>query len=207
MRQTGARRETDSCYLALYHAQTPDELYQWMYREAGAVPGAADLLKQAFPAWIKASEPHWRRYQRFVERWVRDELSTEDWAQWGQWLGTDLQTIVNNIAPPPGAPRWSLAGWLLTAIRTHPHEPLAEAYRQIAERMIRERCGTDTRPQFCTACGRLFEPGRVTQRWCSTTCRYRINQRDARRRKSGVELGDASELPRIEPAAVEHRQS
>ncbi len=189
--------ETDPLYLALYNAQTNDDLYRLMYSQAGAITRAANLLRKAFPSWMDASEQHWQRYKRFVERWVRDELTEADWQHLWRWLGTDAQTVFQHVIPPPEAPSWSLAGWLITAMQTNPHEPFTEAYRQIAEHMLRERFGLTLRPRFCNGCGRLFEPDRVTQHYCRPRCRFRVHQRELRaRRKHETRIRDASSSPK-----------
>jgi predicted nucleic acid-binding Zn ribbon protein len=71
---------------------------------------------------------------------------------------------------------------------------IREAYIEIVERMVEERHGVARRPRLCAACGRLFEPDRVTQHDCSDRCRYRVHQRvrRARRRRevgAGAEVG------------------
>jgi predicted nucleic acid-binding Zn ribbon protein len=59
--------------------------------------------------------------------------------------------------------------------------------------MFEERYGLSRRPRLCAACGRLFEPDRVTQHYCSERCRFRVHQRvwRARRRR---EVGAGAEV-------------
>ncbi len=179
-------------YLELYNAKTNDDLYRLMYAHAGAAERAATILRKAFPAWMDAADQHWRRYKQFVERWVRDTLTEADWQHLWHWVGRDADTLFRRLAPPPDTPRWSLAGWLVTAMKTHPHEPFSEAYRQIAERILHERLGHALRPRFCTACGRLFETDRLTQHYCSAPCRYRIHQRELRARRKRAREAEAA---------------
>lgn len=170
-------------YLDLYNARTEDDLYQLMYAHAGAITRAANLLRKVFPDWLKATTLHWQRYKRFVERWVRDELAEDDWRLLSDWLGSDVRNILECVVPREGAPRWSLAGWLITAFKTNPNEPFTEAYREIAEHMIRMRVSGAIRPRFCTVCGLLFDTERISQQYCSPRCRRRIQQRHLRARR------------------------
>jgi len=177
-------------YLDLYNAQTTDDLYHLMSVHAGSVTRAATRLRQAFPDWINAAEPPWRRYQQFVHRWVQDALTKEDWQEFWRWVGTDDQTL-RRLAPTSDAPPWSLAAWLIAAMKRHPYEPFAEAYRQIGRRMLAELEGRGVRPRFCTICHQLFEPDRHTQQYCRARCRNLMQQRLFRsRRKQGRHPSD-----------------
>jgi hypothetical protein len=170
-------------YLSLYNARSNDELYRIFYADAGGVTRAATVLRKLFPEWADAVQQHHHTYRRCVEHWVTDQLTQQDWHVFWDWVGRDAHEFFRLVVPPPGAPRWNLTGWLITVMKTNPHEPFTEAYRQMARRMIEERLGQALRPRFCSACGRLFEPQRVTQLCCSRTCRDRISQRAARARR------------------------
>ncbi|WP_447859606.1 hypothetical protein [Nitrospira calida] len=183
MRHGNIRPEPEACYLALYNTESPSDLFRWMTTQVGNAPWAADLLRQAFPAWMDASQQLWQRYKRFAERWVRDELTEADWRHLWRWLGTDAQTVFQRVCPLPDTPRWSLAAWLISAMKTNPHEPFQEAYRQIAERTARERLTGLLRPRLCLACGRLFEPDRVTQQYCQPRCATRLRHTQWRARR------------------------
>jgi predicted nucleic acid-binding Zn ribbon protein len=173
-------------YLDLYNAKTNDDLYRLMYAHAGPVTRAATLLRKAFPDWMDAAEQHWRRYKQFVHRWVQDALTKEDWQDFWRWVGTDDQTL-RRLAPTSDAPPWSLAAWLIAAMKSNPYEPFSEAYRQIGRRMLAELQGRGLRPRFCTICQQLFEPDRHTQQYCSARCRNLMQQRLFRsRRKQGA---------------------
>jgi hypothetical protein len=128
-----------------------------------------------------------------VERWVRGALTDAEWRRLIRRIAPD-PAVIQRWFFPREAPRWTVAGWLWRERETTPLGIIREAYIEIVEQMFEERHGVARRPRLCAACGRLFEPDRVTQHYCSDRCRYRVHQRvrRARRRReagAGTEVG------------------
>jgi hypothetical protein len=183
----------ESVVLHVYNARTAEDVVRWIRREVGSVAQVEEWWRTQGSAWWAAVEPHWRRYRRFVERWVRNALTEADWRRLFRRIAPD-PAVIQRWFFPREAPRWTVAGWFWRERETAPLGIIREAYIEIVERMFEERYGVSRRPRFCTACGRLFEPDRVTQHNCSERCRFRVHQRvrRARRRReagAGAEVG------------------
>jgi hypothetical protein len=187
----------------LYNARGGEELARWLAVEAGRGAPVAEWWREKGRAWWAAVEPHWRRYRRFVERWVRGALTEADWRKLIRRIAPD-PAVIQRWFFPREAPRWTVAGWLWRERETAPLGIIREAYIEIVERMFEERYGVSLRPRFCTACGRLFEPDRVTQHYCSAPCRFRVHQRNLRaRRKQTRQLGEREgSQPHVGPGSA-----
>jgi len=186
------RSRTGDFWLQIYNAKNKQELYQLIYAEASKTTKRVnDVANIVVPEAADVHIKEWKHFQKFVDRWTIDSLRKSDWSRATHWAGGAFW--FDNIFPKVDVSGDWWARLQIRQFKKNKFEPFTECYCQVLSRIARERLGLpQPRPIFCSACGILFEPRQVEQRWCSARCRNRDTQRQYRAAKK--ETGEVTSL-------------
>jgi len=186
----------------LYQCKNRKELMELYYRKTKARKFwllLEDVVSPVLPGWVAIATKHHEDFREFVDHWLTDSLTAEDWDRAHQWAAKRHMAPLAWLLKGPPQAGFVWERFLINEYKKNPHQPYELAYRQVLQ-IINEESKGDLRhrPIFCTECKALFLPGRLSQRWCSAKCRNRFFQRQYRRveregRDSGAKTTEGKE--------------
>jgi hypothetical protein len=140
-----------------------------------------DSVDKVFPRWLNTAYRHHEDYRAFVEHWLTAALTPEDWARAHTWAEKRNMAFLPWLFKGPSPLGFVWERFLINEYKKNPAQPYEIAYRQVLQ-LINEEGQGDLRhrPLFCSECKTLFQPARLSQRWCSDKCRNRFFQRQYR---------------------------
>jgi len=173
-----------SWWIELYNCQTYDQLVELCYRHLSMPKQAMyDFLEHTvsalIPGWRAVALQHLAAYRQFVQHWLTDALTDDDFRRAEQWAQERREPVSAWLLKAPS--EFAFDAWMSHEYQRHPYQLFEVAYHQALHLIRQERDGRlPYRPQCCGICGAVFLPDRRSQRWCSTRCR---NQALLRRRR------------------------